>query len=271
MITHYLSFDVEDVYQSFKERGIAPWKSDVDGETSRILEILDLLDVFGGKATFFVLTEIISDYQEIIREIRDRGHEIASHGHEHIRIWKRSPDQFAYDIQKSKSLLEDLLNAPIYGYRAPGFSLNHETMWAVDLIEKTGFAYTSSSSFDQEQLPVGLRGENNAQDSAGLLEFPATSMTIRGRSLRLCGGFMFRALPMLATESILNIRSRRGQSVNLYLHPYEFEDNPNRIEGPLAVRMMRYHNIQTTRKKFTQLLETWTFTNFSSCPSLRLR
>ena len=70
---HHLSFDVEDVYQSFKERGIPGWIKDVDGEKGRILDILNLLDEYGHKATFFILTEILSDYEDIILEIKSRA------------------------------------------------------------------------------------------------------------------------------------------------------------------------------------------------------
>ena len=107
---HNLSFDIEDIYQSFKERGILGWEKDVDGETHRILRILDMLDFHRQTATFFILTDILPDYTDLILEIQRRGHEIASHGHEHRRLSRVSATELKNDLLRSKALLEDLIN-----------------------------------------------------------------------------------------------------------------------------------------------------------------
>ena len=110
---HHLSFDVEDVYQGFKERGIRGWTKDVDGEKKRINEILDLLEKYNQKATFFILTEVLKDYKQEVLDMKSRGHEVASHGHEHLRIWRRNPKEFSEDIKQSKDLLESLISKEV--------------------------------------------------------------------------------------------------------------------------------------------------------------
>jgi polysaccharide deacetylase family protein (PEP-CTERM system associated) len=258
-MVHHLSFDVEDVYQSFKERGISGWIKDVDGEKDRILEILNLLDEYGHKATFFILTEIIPDYKDIILEIEVRGHEIASHGHEHLRIKRRSREDFGRDIRESKFLLENLINQEVLGYRAPGFSLNESTSWAVEEIKNAGFKYSSSASSVKQYSKL-----SEALSEYSLLEFPATSINIFGKDLRLCGGFYFRALPLSLTKTLFKRFERKGQAINLYLHPYEFEINPNKLKSRVEVSFIRYYNLNKTYNNLEKLLKTRIFTSFEN-------
>ena len=45
---------------------------------------------------------------------------------------------------KSKQLLEDLTGSPIQGYRAPGFTITRETLWALLILAEEGYTYDSS-------------------------------------------------------------------------------------------------------------------------------
>jgi len=259
---HHLSFDVEDVYQGFKERGITGWSKDVYGEKKRINEILDSLDKHNHKATFFVLTEVLQDYKQEVLEIKKRGHEVASHGHEHLRIWCRNESEFSEDIKRSKDLLEGLISSEVKGYRAPGFSLNRSTLWAVDLIQNAGFTYSSSSSFTELKLPPNLCLRKSEETKGKLIEFPATSVRILGADARICGGFYFRALPLLATKFLMLKQESMNKPANVYLHPFEFEENPVKLNSSFKVSMIRYHNIDKTKPRFEQLLRQYSFTSF---------
>lgn len=256
---HHLSFDVEDVYQSFKERGIPGWTKDVDGEKDRILDILKLLDEYQHKATFFILTEILPDYKDIILEIKSRGHEIASHGHEHLRIKRRSREDFGRDIRESKFLLENLINQEVIGYRAPGFSLNESTSWAVEQIKAAGFIYSSSASSSKPSSNLF-----SVLSEFELVEFPATSIKFLSKDIRLCGGFYFRALPFIVTESLFQLRKRNGKPINLYLHPFEFEEYPIKIKAGMEATLVRYYKLENTRKNLEKLLPVHRFTSFAN-------
>jgi polysaccharide deacetylase family protein (PEP-CTERM system associated) len=262
MINHYLSFDVEDVFQSFKERGYSGWEPDIKGEKERILYILELLDKLNFKATFFVLTDVLNNYKDEVLEIKSRGHEIASHGHNHIRLYKRTKKEFQYDIKKSKTLLEDLIACQVNGYRAPGFSLNKSTIWASEIIIKSGFKYSSSTNFVDSNLSLNLRQPSDPQDGTRLLEFPATSIRIFRKSLRICGGFYFRLLPIQITEILFNINEKRGKPINFYLHPFELEQYPTKVSAPMYIRFVRYHNLSRTKQKMNVLLKNHSFTSF---------
>jgi len=261
-VKHFLSFDVEDVYQSFKERGISGWEKDVAGEKKRILEILNLLANYNQTATFFILTEVINDYKDEILEIKARGHEVASHGHEHLRIWRRSKKEFDEDIRKSKALLEDLISSEVIGYRAPGFSLEKSTTWASELIQAAGYRYSSSAS----SMELLKESENISEAvltaSKTFKEFPATSLKILGKDARICGGFYFRALPLKVTKTMLETNMKKGLPANVYLHPFEFDENPRKIRAPKVVKFIRYHNLKKTKPRLVSLLETYSFNSF---------
>lgn len=259
---HHLSFDVEDVYQGFKERGIRGWTKDVDGEKKRINEILDLLEKYNQKATFFILTEVLKDYKQEVLDMKMRGHEVASHGHEHLRIWRRNPKEFSEDIKQSKDLLESLISKEVKGYRAPGFSLNESTLWAAELIQNAGFTYSSSSSFTELKLPPSLCLRKSEDIEGKLVEFPATSVRILGVDTRICGGFYFRALPLRITELLIRKQESLNKSANVYLHPFEFEENPVKLKSSFKVSIIRYHNIDKTKTRFEQLLNQHSFTSF---------
>jgi polysaccharide deacetylase family protein (PEP-CTERM system associated) len=113
----------------------------VEGNTSRIL---DILDEFGVKATFFVLGWVAERKPALVMEIARRGHEVASHGYGHQRIYKQTREEFRDDIRRSKSILEELTGEPVLGYRAPSYSISMDTLWAFDELLEAGYSYDSS-------------------------------------------------------------------------------------------------------------------------------
>src|SRR5207248_473096 len=100
--------------------------------------VLALLDDYRVKATFFVLTWNAERHPEVVRRIADAGHEIASHGYRHRLIYDQSPAEFRDDIMRSKKILEDLIGEPVWGYRAPSFSLTASSLWALDVLLECG-------------------------------------------------------------------------------------------------------------------------------------
>ena len=106
--------------------------------------VLELCDARGVKGTFFVLTWNAERHPELIRRIADAGHEIASHGYRHRLIYEQSPEAFRDDIMRSKKILEDITGEPVWGYRAPSFSLTSASLWALDILLECGMRYDSS-------------------------------------------------------------------------------------------------------------------------------
>ncbi|MBE9535135.1 MAG: polysaccharide deacetylase family protein, partial [Proteobacteria bacterium] len=93
------------------------------------------------RATFFVLGWIAERLPNLVREIRKRGHEVASHGYYHNLCNHQSYEDLKTDLTDSKKLLEDIISAPVYGYRAPSFAINEDIL---KVIEDCGYLYDSS-------------------------------------------------------------------------------------------------------------------------------
>ncbi len=157
-----LTIDVEDYYHVSAFESVIPYRdwerfeSRVERNTHRIL---DLLDRYKTKATFFVLGWVAERRPGLIRAISERGHEVASHGYAHQRIDTQSPDQFREETKRSKRIIEDAIGQPIFGYRAASYSITAKIMWALDILKEEGFQY-DSSIFPVRHDLYGIPGYN---------------------------------------------------------------------------------------------------------------
>jgi polysaccharide deacetylase family protein (PEP-CTERM system associated) len=122
-----LSVDVEDWFQvGAFERVIA--RSDWESLPSRVERnsdaVLSLFAESGVKATFFTLGWVAARHPALIRRIVDAGHEIASHGWDHQRVFTLDAARFRDDLARARKTIEDAGGAAVTGYRAPSFSID---------------------------------------------------------------------------------------------------------------------------------------------------
>jgi polysaccharide deacetylase family protein (PEP-CTERM system associated) len=96
------------------------------------------------QGTFFVMGWIAERYPDLIRRIKDEGHEIACHGYAHKVIYRQTKEEFRQDVRKAKALLEDIAGAEVIGYRAPIYSITNKSQWALKILMEEGFKYDSS-------------------------------------------------------------------------------------------------------------------------------
>ena len=115
--------------------------------------LLRIFQKYHTHATFFILGEIAVKYPGLIKEIKNHGHEIATHGFSHKFIPELGKKRFEKEIIHSTTLLENLTGEPVVGHRAPLFSI---TPWAINILEKLGFTY-DSSVFPTPFAPNGIR------------------------------------------------------------------------------------------------------------------
>jgi polysaccharide deacetylase family protein (PEP-CTERM system associated) len=142
-----LSVDVEDWFQvGAFERTIG--RADWDGLECRVEANCDaVLQIFaeaGATGTFFTLGWVAERYPALIRRIVAAGHELASHGYDHKRVFNMTAGEFAADLEKARAILEDAGGVAIRGYRAPSFSMDRRTPWAHAILAEQGYAYSSS-------------------------------------------------------------------------------------------------------------------------------
>lgn len=214
--------------------------------------ILEFLDQRGIKATVFVLGRVAHEEPDLIKEIARRGHEIGFHSFAHIHLTQETPAKFRAETADNKKFLEDLIGHPVIGYRAPAFSLTRESVWAVDLIDELGFAYSSSllpaknPIFGFPGAPAGpFRWPN------GLLEIPSPVARIGPLVIPFLGGFYLRYLPRWLIRRFLD-RGNDAQCYWAYCHPHDFdhEERFYQIAGTsLAVSVLLWFNRKKTFEK----------------------
>lgn len=266
-----LTIDVEDYFQvnafarHVKREDWDLYPLRVEDNTRRIL---DMLDEFAFKATFFVLGWVAERLPSLVREIQEKGHEIACHGYGHELIYSIGPDLFRKDIRASKKMLEDICGVRVNGYRAPSYSITRQSLWALDILIEEGFTYDSSIFpviHDTYGIPDAQRFPHRLQTAAGsLIEFPLTTLPLnlgwKNVRLPIAGGGYLRLLPVsIIRQGIAAINQRESQSAVLYFHPWEIDPDQPRIKAGMKSRFRHYINLHRTKGKLEYLFSRFEF------------
>jgi polysaccharide deacetylase family protein (PEP-CTERM system associated) len=224
-------------------------------------EVLALLDRRGARGTFFVLGWIARRHPDLVRRIRDAGHEIASHGYFHVRAFDTDPDGVRRDIEESIDTLEELTGLRPRGYRAPEWSIIRETGWMWELLADLGFEYSSSTV---PLTGMGQRGSPplpfRVETPAGpIVEFPISTMRGFWEGLPYSGGLPLRCAPYWYIVEKLRFENGRGHPGMVYVHPWEFDRAHPPMELSLGRKFMHFWNMRSTRRKVEGLLATFEF------------
>lgn len=266
--------DVEDYFQVDAFSDVIPvsaWDAYESRVVPNTVRILDTLDEFKVRGTFFVLGWIARRQAGLVREIARRGHEVASHGMSHQRIVTQTRDVFRQETRDSKRLLEDLIQAPVEGYRAATYSITRESLWALDILTEEGFRYDSSIfpiRHDRYGIPDAKTSPHLLRTPGGnsIVEFPITAASILGINIPVSGGGYFRFLPYAVTRWGLNNVRGDGRSVVFYMHPWEVDPGQPRIPGiRWRSRFRHYLNLQRTVPRLAHLLRDFPFSTMRDC------
>ena len=273
-----LSVDVEEYFQVKALSGRIS-KSEWEGLPQRVEscidQILDLFAEYDAHATFFTLGWIAERHPAMIRKIQAAGHEIASHGWEHIPADAQTREEFGADIRRSKALLEDLTGCPVLGYRAASFSINASNLWALDELEAAGFRYSSSIfpiEHDLYGLPDAPRTPFRPAGTEQLIEWPGPAVDYAGRRWNCGGGGFFRLLPYPFFSQLCCVALLRssGNPVFFYFHPWEIDPDQPRIDGlPFKSRFRHYLNLSRTKPRLRRLLTDFDWSSFDRILELR--
>lgn len=179
-------------------------------------------------------------------------------------------DQFRRELLDSRRMLEDLSGQPVIGYRAPTFSITHETAWALDVLAETGYRYDSSVfpiHHDRYGVPDAPRGIHRAVGPAGkgLLEIPPLTLRFAGTNWPVGGGGYLRLLPVRVLGRTLKTAARRGRRGMIYLHPWELDPGQPVLPMPRLTRFRHRVGLRRTEAKFRWLLRRFRFTGIGRC------
>ena len=275
-----LTFDIEDWVSSSIE--IIPGGNKVI--TQKMIEksreygyantkkILEILERYEQKATFFILTSFGEKYPSLIREIYNLGHEIGSHLHTHELVYKMTPKSFKNELKKSKAILEDIIGDEVISFRAPYFSIKPGSEWAFEVMVEVGIRY-DSSIFSIKRKLYGYPGWQNEitkveTKSGDLWEIPITTWRFWKKfDFPIGGGGYFRILPYSLVRKRLS-KIAKNKPIIVYFHPYEF--NPAELQHPvfkgISQNFKFLQNFGRTKVtlKFQRLLNEFPFTSIKN-------
>lgn len=280
-VTNLLTIDVEDYFHAYGLASSAPaspshlpgrvprypWAEmpgRVDYTTRRLLTVLG--DA-GVSATFFVLGWVAERYPDLVRSIARGGHEIASHGFGHELIYEMPVARFREDVRRTRDVLQNLIGAPVLGYRAPSFSLTPKSPWAVDVLIEEGYRYDSSvfpirrGRYGDPASPRGVHWLREPDDnSAGLLEVPPSTVRILGQNLPVAGGGFFRLWPLAFTRwAIRRLNDAESAPAVVYLHPWEVDPDQPRLPASTGNGFRHYLNLDRTEPRLAALISEFRF------------
>lgn len=266
-IKNALTVDVEDYFHvSAFAKNIYQneWDSyplRVDANTRRLLDIFDEAQV---KATFFVLGWVAERKKDLVREIAGRGHEVACHGYSHQLVYNQTQEVFREETIRAKSLLEDIVQVPVRGYRAASYSITADSLWALDILVEAGFDYDSSIfpvRHDRYGIPGAKEIPHNLKTPKGrsLVEFPLSTAKIFRYKLPIAGGGYFRLYPYVLTRAGLRQVNSRQQPFIFYLHPWEIDPDQPDIEAGWFSRFRHYNNLEHCESRLRRLLADFRF------------
>ena len=234
-------------------------------------KILDFLHKHETYATFFMVGEIVKKFPDILDKILDDGHEIGFHTMFHSRLDSKGfQEKFSKELEEFKVLTNDKSK----GFRAPTFSLNDNSSWAIDLLEEYDYHYDSSivpaksSMYGNPSAPkspykissTSLYHENT---SSKITEFPLMITKFLGKTIPAGGGFYLRTLPFKTTKNALVNYEKEGIPGVFYIHSWELTpEYMPKIKLPRKDSFITYHNLDKVMDRMNTLLSTFHFTSF---------
>jgi polysaccharide deacetylase family protein (PEP-CTERM system associated) len=315
-IKNILTIDVEDYFQinAFSDviryEDWDSFESRIEKNTIKILDLLDQRSAVSGqrsepetlnpkpRSTFFILGWIAERYPSLVKEIHNRGHEVACHGYAHQLIFKQDRDTFKDDVKKAKGILEDITGESVIGYRAPTYTITKRTMWALDVLYDLGFKYDSSIfpishdvygwpesprfpylfAIDEEKCEIepyrhsvqraGIQLDDLSlakKDIKSIIEFPISTFRFFNKNIPVSGGGYFRLFPYMLTKYFLKgINEKEKKPFVFYLHPWEIDPDIPKMGNASALSKFRtYVNLYKTYERLTRLLNDFDFSCFS--------
>jgi peptidoglycan-N-acetylglucosamine deacetylase len=233
--------------------------------------LLDELDRAGARATFFVLGWVAERYPDLVGEIRAGGHDIGSHGHLHLRAYDLNRETFVADVRQSVAALRAAGVERIEGFRAPEWSINDRSLWALECLVREGI------TLDASMAPVRIVGRVDyprqphvRQTSAGpIVEVPPLVVDRFGHAMPIGWGWGLRMTsPRRMVRTIAAVNAA-GLPAVLTVHPWEIDPEPPRVALPARLRFAHYFCLSGFRERLAAILAAVDFGALSDVPALQ--
>ena len=239
------------------------WDSFESRVEAQIDRLLALLDRHGARATFFTVGWVAKRHPGMVRAIASAGHELASHTWDHRKITDQTPAAFRESIRRTKQVLEDLGGKPVFGFRAPSYSIVRGTEWSLDLLLEEGHRY-DSSLFPVRRRGYGYVGGQRDpywidRPAGRIAEIPPATLRLGSATLPAAGGAYFRLLPYGLVRAALRSAGSRSMPATFYIHPWEYDPGQPRLPVPALTRVRHYGGLAGVWPRLERLLRDFRF------------
>jgi polysaccharide deacetylase family protein (PEP-CTERM system associated) len=196
-----------------------------------------------------VLGCVARDYPRVVPRIAAAGHEIGCHGMHHDLVHASAPPAFEAQIADARKLLADQSGQPVWGFRAPSWSVTPGSLWALDALTASGYRY-DSSIFPARNYLYGVRGAPRTpymiqtRNDRLLVEVPPTVIGGERWAMGVGGGFSLRLLPLWVHRRAMRACARRRVPFLAYLHPRELDPASWHLRLPLSAKESFIHRFR---------------------------
>lgn len=267
------SMDIEDWYHLdyFAGKSVDPKYTMMDG-----LDVYrEILGHYQIPSSYFILGELISPLESKLRELAEDGEDIGVHGWSHMRPLLIDPTELQKDLTHTKNILEDIIQKPVLGYRAPCCSLDRDRL---DIVRDVGFVYDSSRILFKEHPLYGALDMDgfseqipNVFRSGEFFEFQLSTLPLAGFNIPVSGGGYIRIFPWFVMSNLIKNYMRHNEIYLLYIHPFELSRKkpPNLPKGISFSTKARFNlglgGVEKKLHKLIQLLkaEKYEFVTFA--------
>lgn len=267
-----LSIDFEEWYHPELVKPYISNEKKIPSVINGIDKILDLLQKHETFATFFVVGELLEIKPDLLDKILGAGHEIACHTMYHNRLDTEGYEKIFLDEIKK---FDELTSSKSKGFRAPTFSLNKSSAWAIDILSENDYIYDSSvvpaktSMYgipNAETKPYRISSSSIERNvpTGKMIEFPLLVTRFFGKKIPAGGGFYLRILPMKIIKKAIKSYEKNDIPACFYVHSWELTPElMPKICLPRKEMFITYHNIKKTFSRLEEILKEFKFTSFN--------
>ena len=233
-------------------------------------KIIELLRKTETTATFFMVGELLESHPSMLDTILENGHEISFHTFNHSNLNDLTKEKFLDELDIFKKLTND----KSVGFRAPTFSINHNTSWVIDALIAKKYVYDSSIMPTKTQLygfnncelgPYKISNSSLTKNDPNgkLLEFPLMIGKFLGKTMPVSGGFYLRFLPLKTSLSSIRNYEKKNLPSTVYVHSWELTpEYIPKLSLPFKEKFVTYHNIKKTYSRLEKILTKFSFSSF---------
>ena len=235
-----------------------------------IENLLEILDKYNQKATFFCLGWLTKNHKNVIKKIDSLGYEIASHSMYHQLVYNQTNQEFEDDLRASIYSLEDITGKKIRIYRAPGFSVHEEDRWFFNILQKCGIEI-DCSIFPAKRAHGGFEHFLYSTPSiietnfSPIKEFPMNITNILGLKYVFSGGGYFRLTPLFLIDYFM----KTSDYVMTYFHPHDFDKNKPILQDLSIFRKFKSQvGLKSAMEKLEYIIQNYNFVDIAQADKM---